>query len=80
MRALGLIVVLEVAILALVVVAVLHSDHRERFPAAIAASVAPGSRAPASVPVSILLRGRVGSTRTVSLARGGQAVAVPGSP
>ena len=76
MRALAVIVAIEVAVLVIAVGAFLHGERRVTFPAAMASSP-PELAARASVPVSISVRAAVGSTSvTARFARGGQAVAV----
>jgi hypothetical protein len=80
-RALGIIVVIELAVLALAVGAVLRSEPRETFPTSIAAPAVQRPRgAPASVQVRIVVRGLLVSTRALNSTRGGQAVASPAGP
>jgi hypothetical protein len=85
MRALGVIVAIEVAVLALVVGLVLRGGQPTTFPTTIAGSpVQVSPSASASVPVSISLGPSVmtGATTTVTLrrARGGHAVVVSAGP
>ena len=81
MRPLAVIFAVEVAILAIAVGAVVHSERGARFPTAIAAVSEGRPSGRASIPVSISIRRPVGSTAvTADFVRGGKATAVSGRP
>ena len=70
--ALGILLALECALLALAVGAYLRSEDETSFPASVAVNSAATPRARAAVPVSVTLT-HVGITTTAALVRGGQA-------
>ena len=74
--ALGILVALECALLAVAVGAYLRSEDETSFPASVPVNAGAEARArAAAVPVSVSMPA-VGTTRTAVLARGGQARAV----